>query len=66
VGARRERARRLHALPQELQDPEGQPGFCFIRANVAGKLRSLAYGRPVAVHVDPIEKKPLFHFLPAA
>jgi pyruvate formate lyase activating enzyme len=34
--------------------------------NVAGELRSLVYGRPVAVHVDPIEKKPFFHFLPGS
>ena len=52
--------------PRNCKIPEGQPGFCFIRANVGGKLRSLAYGRPVAVHVDPIEKKPLFHFLPGS
>jgi pyruvate formate lyase activating enzyme len=34
--------------------------------NVGGELRSLVYGRPLAVHVDPIEKKPFFHFLPGA
>lgn len=43
---------------------EGQTGFCFVRQNVGGKLVSLAYGQPIAVHVDPIEKKPLFHYLP--
>ena len=32
--------------------------------NVDGELRSLVYGRPVAIHVDPIEKKPFYHFLP--
>jgi pyruvate formate lyase activating enzyme len=32
--------------------------------NVDGELRSLVYGRPVSVHVDPIEKKPFYHFLP--
>lgn len=35
-----------------------------MRLNVDGELVSLVYGRPVAVHVDPVEKKPLFHFLP--
>jgi len=44
--------------------PEGQRGICGIRANIGGKLRALTYGKPVAVHIDPIEKKPLFHFLP--
>lgn len=43
---------------------EGQRGICGVRANVGGKLRALTYGKPVAMHVDPIEKKPLFHFLP--
>lgn len=44
----------------------GQHGFCFVRKNVDGKLFSLAYGKPYAVNVDPIEKKPLFHFLPGS
>ena len=34
--------------------------------NVNGELRSLVYGRPVSVHVDPIEKKPFYHFLPGS
>jgi len=42
----------------------GGSGRCRARMNVGGELRSLVYGRPVAVHVDPIEKKPFFHFLP--
>lgn len=42
----------------------GQRGTCRARMNVSGELRSLVYGRPVAVHVDPIEKKPFYHFLP--
>jgi len=45
---------------------EGERGGCRARANVDGKLRSLVYGRPVSVHVDPIEKKPLYHFLPGS
>ena len=44
----------------------GQRGRCRARANVGGELRSLVYGRPAAVHVDPIEKKPFYHFLPGA
>jgi pyruvate formate lyase activating enzyme len=42
----------------------GARGTCRARMNVNGELRSLVYGRPLAVHVDPIEKKPFFHFLP--
>jgi pyruvate formate lyase activating enzyme len=42
----------------------GKYGICRVRENVAGVLKSLNYGALVALHVDPIEKKPLFHFLP--
>jgi pyruvate formate lyase activating enzyme len=34
--------------------------------NVGGELRSLVYGRPIAIHVDPIEKKPFYHYLPGS
>ena len=43
---------------------EGQRGACRVRANIDGILRTLVYGRLVAVHNDPIEKKPLNHFMP--
>ena len=43
---------------------EGQAGFCFIRQNIDGKLYSIGYGRPSGFAIDPIEKKPLSHFLP--
>lgn len=42
----------------------GGRGRCRARMNVDGGLRALSFGRHVAVHVDPIEKKPFFHFLP--
>ncbi len=38
-------------------------GFCGVRQNSGGKLYSLAYGSPMAVHADPIEKKPLAEFM---
>ncbi len=41
-----------------------QTSRCRTRINKDGKLYSLVYGKPCAVHVDPIEKKPFFHFLP--
>lgn len=44
----------------------GDRGLCGIRENVDGTLISLLYGRVIAQHVDPIEKKPLFHFLPGS
>lgn len=45
---------------------DGKRGQCRTRMNVGGRLRSLVYGRPVSIHVDPIEKKPLYHFMPGA
>ena len=43
---------------------EGQLGFCLARRNVNGKLIAETYGELVAAHMDPIEKKPLYHFHP--
>ncbi len=43
---------------------EGRRGICGVRENINGKLMVLNYGKLVAVHVDPIEKKPLYRFLP--
>ncbi|MEM0073669.1 MAG: AmmeMemoRadiSam system radical SAM enzyme [Thermoplasmatales archaeon] len=43
---------------------EGQTGFCGIRKNINGKLFLLSYGKAAAVAIDPIEKKPLYHFMP--
>lgn len=47
-----------------LEDQE--IGFCYARQNIDGKLYSLVYDHPVSMGVDPIEKKPLFHFLPGS
>ena len=44
----------------------GRFGTCGVRENRAGTLVTYAYGELVAAHVDPIEKKPLFHFLPGS
>ena len=44
----------------------GKRGICGVRENIDGKLYSLVYGKAVAIHVDPIEKKPFFHFLPGS
>ncbi len=45
---------------------EGQDSLCRTHVVKDGKLYSIAYGNPCSVHVDPIEKKPLFHFLPSS
>lgn len=45
---------------------DGKFGFCGVRKNIGGKLNTLVYGEVIASHVDPIEKKPLYHFLPGS
>ncbi len=42
----------------------GRVGICGVRQNIGGRLYLLVYGRASAVNIDPVEKKPLFHFLP--
>nr|WP_321369636.1 AmmeMemoRadiSam system radical SAM enzyme [uncultured Desulfuromusa sp.] len=44
----------------------GQKGLCQVRENQDGKLYSLVYGRTISQGVDPIEKKPLYHFYPGS
>lgn len=50
--------------PNECTLKEGELSTCNNRVNEGGKLYTIAYGNPCAVHIDPIEKKPLYHFLP--
>jgi pyruvate formate lyase activating enzyme len=59
-------AGRVHCYlcPRHCHIGEGQAGFCYIRANEGGKLYSLGYAHPAALQIDPIEKKPLNHFMP--
>jgi pyruvate formate lyase activating enzyme len=45
---------------------EGQSGICGVNKNVGGKIECLVYGYPSSINVDPIEKKPLYHFLPGS
>jgi pyruvate formate lyase activating enzyme len=42
----------------------GKRGICGVRENIDGQLYFLVYGRAIAQHLDPVEKKPFFHFLP--
>jgi pyruvate formate lyase activating enzyme len=46
--------------------PDGKRGICCVRENRQGVLYSLVYGNPCSWHVDPIEKKPLYHFFPGS
>lgn len=50
--------------PKRCQLVEGERGDCKVRLNLEGKLKTLVFGKVCAVHVDPIEKKPLSHVLP--
>ncbi len=45
---------------------EGRRGICGVRENRGGTLRTLVYGKLIARNIDPIEKKPLYHFLPGS
>ncbi len=50
--------------PRYCRMGPNQPGFCYIRKNIDGRLYSLGYGKSTGFAIDPIEKKPLNHFLP--
>lgn len=55
---------RCQLCPNRCTIKEGERGDCKTRINRNGELFTLAYGNPCSVHIDPIEKKPLSHFLP--
>lgn len=46
--------------------PADQTGICGVRANQKGQLYLTVYGKAVGIHLDPVEKKPLFHFMPGS
>ncbi|HOI10803.1 MAG TPA: radical SAM protein, partial [Myxococcota bacterium] len=52
--------------PKQCRIAEGEAGDCRIRMNLGGVLRAVTYGMAVAVHVDPVEKKPFYHYHPGA
>ena len=52
--------------PRQCRIAEGHSGYCGVRVNREGVLRTLAYGHPISVAIDPIEKKPLARFLPGS
>ncbi len=45
---------------------DGQVGICGVNKNEGGRLKTLVYGKVSALNIDPVEKKPLYHFLPAS
>lgn len=52
--------------PHSCVIPEGGKGICNIRENIDGELVAAGYGRTTSLAMDPIEKKPLFHFKPGS
>lgn len=61
-----ERKVRCHLCHHHCIISPGKRGLCGVRYNEEGVLYSLVYGKIIAEHVDPIEKKPLYHFLPGS
>ncbi|MBW2134949.1 MAG: AmmeMemoRadiSam system radical SAM enzyme [Deltaproteobacteria bacterium] len=57
---------RCELCPHNCEVLDGERGECGVRENRGGRYYTLAYGNPCAVHIDPIEKKPLFHILPGS
>jgi pyruvate formate lyase activating enzyme len=55
---------RCALCPHRCVLAEGERGICRVRENRQGKLYTFVYGNPCAINVDPIEKKPFYHFLP--
>jgi pyruvate formate lyase activating enzyme len=55
-----------HLCSHHCRIAEGRRGVCGVRENTEGTLYSLVYDRLISSAVDPIEKKPLFHFLPGS
>jgi pyruvate formate lyase activating enzyme len=56
---------RCELCPTACVVSDGDRGYCEVRENRGGNYYSLVYGNPVTWHIDPIEKKPFFHVLPA-
>ena len=57
---------RCTACARYCNIPEGKIGLCGIRQNMNGKLQLLVYGKVITGHIDPIEKKPVTHYMPGS
>jgi pyruvate formate lyase activating enzyme len=57
---------RCHLCAHRCVIAEGKLGVCQVRGNMEGTLYTLVYGRTISQHVDPVEKKPLYHFYPGS
>src|SRR5216684_6111396 len=57
---------RCTACARYCNIPEGKVGLCGVRENIGGKLHLLVYGKVITGHIDPIEKKPVTHYMPGS
>ncbi|HUX15819.1 MAG TPA: radical SAM protein, partial [Phycisphaerae bacterium] len=59
-----DKAVRCTLCPRECVVADVERGYCGVRENRGGDYKTLVYGNLCSLNVDPIEKKPLFHYLP--
>lgn len=52
--------------PRNCTLADGQSGFCYVRKNIGGEISLISYGFNTGLSVDPVEKKPLYHFYPGS
>ncbi len=57
---------RCRLCPHQCRIKDGDVGTCMVRRNRRGTLYSIVYGKLIAEHLDPIEKKPIFHYYPGS
>ncbi len=57
---------RCTICPKGCELSPGETGDCRVRKNIGGRIECITYGRPCAIQIDPIEKKPLYHVLPGS
>lgn len=57
---------RCTICPKGCELGPGETGDCQVRKNEDGRIICVTYGRPVSINIDPVEKKPLYHFLPGS
>jgi len=64
IGIAPDKKVKCELCPKECELANLERGTCGVRYNAGGELRTLVYGKACALHIDPMEKKPMFHFLP--
>jgi pyruvate formate lyase activating enzyme len=52
--------------PRQCKLGDKERGYCGVRENIGGTYYTLVYGKACSMHIDPIEKKPLFHYIPSS